>query len=352
MANLAVNSAQLIPATNLTRVTGFDADDQPLSLAVTPAASMSPDIAGANEEPRGFFRFPREMRDKIYKVLDGEIERSVCCGYNYWHDLYSIQRAPKGCVADVDKDEEDLYPNLTHQACEHDDEFDRYVIQANVLDPRLRLLNKQFKQEYEDAYEPSNRLKISSSRNPSLLSWHMIKLPLKLRSSTELELDFTANDRRLCPGCVYCAIKVSVDEGQYSSGSLEQLLEQLPDVKSIQINLLMVIGHERRFLGCPEDRLCPGFRDLRHEFPPDIAQVRPSDHYQLPKLARVLVDLRSHFRDPERCLPPKLQLFIHIGRDRDEPFKNKECIATWTSEGGISVNFDAARLCNVEVCRI
>ena len=370
MANLAVSPTQLVPSTHVTRIAEFDADDQALSLAISPATGTSSDVVETTEEPLGFFGLPRELRDEIYKLLDQTVEQSMW----YRNDDYVypklLNRPPRGCdvVCDCGENDEGCYhgdencyhgePEY-HEECEHDEHFERYDLEITVSLPQLRLVNKQFKQEYDESYElANNRLEISTSPYISGRDWHGLELPSIARRSTELEMDFAVTDDFFDhPGCVWCSITVGYSMSCNLS-DLSSLLVQLPNVTCIRIGLLSVPRHtgpsrKTRFLGCPyEHDRCPGFEYWRDGFAPSLTQLEHINRDLLPKLARDLTGLRPQLSGGEPRLPPQLEVFIFIGRDSDKPTKNEECIATWTNEDGLEVDLDAADRCgDLEIYR-
>lgn len=352
VANLAVSPTQLVPSTHITRTTELDADEQALSLAISPATDTPSDVVETTEEPRGFFGLPRELRDEIYKLLDQTVEQRMWGGHDWYGDPKLLHESPGGCK---EEDENGKYP---HSDCEHYEDFERYDLAITVSLPQLRLVNKQFKQEYDESYElANNRLKISASSVSALsvhseLAWGALKLPSISRHSTELELEFMAHDHGWYPGCVYCGMRVgtSTDNAPGELYSLEPLLKQLPDVESIHIDLLSVVLHEKRFLGCPpEHDKCRGFRYWRHGFLPGPQPI--SFDYRLPRLVRdfIQLDCRSCNLVPRR--PPKVNVSVYVGRYPDKPYEDRECVAIWTAESGLKADLDAARRCNMEIYR-
>lgn len=162
------------------------------SLATAPAAETLSDVGDAASEPRGFFGLPREIRDMIYNLLDRKVEQSLWCRfYGRWYSECCLQRAPRGCFRlDDESAEEYLH---ARRGCEHDEEFIRSELETTAPISQLRLINKQFKQEYEHSYKLSNKsLKISAEISIEK-DWQKLDIPSSFRRCNELKLDLVAS---------------------------------------------------------------------------------------------------------------------------------------------------------------
>lgn len=319
MADLAVISAQLIPTTHVTQPTAFDTDDQPPSLATNSPTNTTSDVVRIAEAPRGFFDLPRELRDEIYKLLDQNVKQSMWYGLEDYGFQKLLHRPPRGCdvLYDCYEEEKDNnYRRELHCWCEHHENFERYDLETTVSITLLRLVNKKFKQEYDESYDVSNdRLKISLSPGASVFYLDELQLPSISKRSTKLDLDFVFLDTVQNPGCVWCGIKLGETTHMFTTGlgTLERLLDQLPNVGSIHADLLGIVTNKRRFLGCPPELgHCPGFECWRDGFA-DPTQLRDFSRRLLPEFPQGFIEPSS--RSPDDRLAPTLELCIHIGKD-------------------------------------